>query len=96
MDKSVNCGQVEDLQRLVQRTASKTLGEADGNCYDVNTLNFHLPKNIFLCSLVGFKRNLSLLEICLFVPGVLTKWKQMDSMGRPKKLGTPNDLPLGF
>ena len=38
----------------------------------------HLPlaeMNISLLSLVGVKGDLSLLEICFFVPGVLIKWK---------------------
>ena len=29
-------------------------------------LNFHLNRNMFKCSLLSFKGNLSLLEICLF------------------------------
>ena len=45
--------------------------------------SFHLLKNIFLFSLVGFNRNLSLLEILVVFPGVLTKWKLVGFRSAP-------------
>ena len=46
-----------------------------GDHFESRDLSFHLVKSIYLLfSPVGFKGNLSLLDICLVVPADLSKW----------------------
>ena len=50
---------------------------------DMTSICLRIYIYIYICiSPVGFKGNLSLLEICLFVPGILTKWKMKAPMLR--------------
>ena len=63
------------LARAQRGLGTKPIAQGSEKGRYPGNICFHLLRNIFLFSPVGFKGNLSLREIWLFVPGVLGTWK---------------------